>query len=369
MRVLFLTQYGLLAASSRTRVFQYLPLLAQHGFRCRVLTILPDRAIGGSQILVTQRHWRKLSYYAWASWRTAAMGLLFWWLASRSDLLFIQKVILPAPLRWLLVRRRKPLLYDFDDAIFTTEVRGGSWLARWKQRRNAAGLPGMLRLAQAAVVENAYTGAYAARFCPTVQITGPIDTAGHRPAATRPPRPEVVLGWIGSATTLPYLLAITAPLQRLCGRHPEVRLHIVGADQVVLDGVPVRLFPWQLDTEVAALQECDIGLMPLPDDPWTRGKGGYKLLQYMAVGLPVVASPVGINREMVRDGENGFLATTDGEWEDRLEELIADPARRRRLGQCGRELVTARYSLVCAADALAAAMRRAMQNAGGRGAE
>ena len=112
MRILFVTQYGVLAASSRTRVFQYLPYLRALGAECRVLAVLPD--IAGSQLMDTSQSWRKLLYYAWAAWRTSLCGLRAFWYARRSDLVLIQKVILPAPLRWLFGRCRAPLVYDLS---------------------------------------------------------------------------------------------------------------------------------------------------------------------------------------------------------------------------------------------------------------
>ena len=345
MRALFLTQYGILAASSRTRVFKYLPYLEQGGVECRVLTVLPDRGISGSQILVTRNSWRKLRYYLWATWRTLTCGLLLWWLAPRYHLLFIQKVILPAPVRWLLKHRRRPLLFDFDDAIFTTEVRQQHWLAAWKQRRNAGGLPAMLELADRAIVENEYTGAFAARYGPVTTITGPIDTQEHSPTGRPQNVDQLVLGWIGSATTVPYLDMIKGPLQRLGRRFTHLRLRLIGAAAVDIKGLPVETKSWCLEEEVADLQGFDIGLMPIPDDPWTRGKGGYKLLQYMAVGLPVVTSPVGVNRQIVRDGHNGFWARDPAEWEDRLARLIVDPELRATMGQRGREIVETEYAL------------------------
>lgn len=347
MKVLFATQYGMLAASSRTRVFQYLPYLQAQGIQARVITVLPDRGLGGSQLQVTHSPWSKLGYYLWAAWRTFGCGLQVWWAARDAEALFIQKVIFPLPVRWLLRWRRPPVVYDFDDAIFTTEVRRQHWLAAWKQRRNAAGLPAMLRLADHALVENKYTAAFAAGHCPLVStITGPIDTrryiADSEPAAARD---EVVLGWIGSATTLPYLQLIRDPLARLGRRFPQLRLRVIGAVVVELEGLPVEARPWSLEGEVEDLRSFDIGLMPVPDDPWTRGKGGYKLLQYMATGLPVVTSPVGVNCQIVRDGETGFWARTPEEWEERLARLIADPALRRRMGQRGRAAMEAEYTL------------------------
>lgn len=343
VRILFVTQYGVLAASSRTRVFQYLPYLEGLGAECRVLTVLPD--ITGSQLLVTAQSWRKLLYYSWASWRTLYCGLRAFWVAWRSDLVLIQKVILPAPLRWLFGRCSTPLVYDFDDAIFTTEVRRQNWLAAWKERRNSTGVPAMLRLCKLAVVENDYTASFAARHCPrTLQITGPIDTKHYRPGPAKDRR-EVVLGWIGSASTLPYLDLIREPLKQLGQRFPQVRLRIIGAERVAVEGIETAAVAWSLEGEVEDLQDFDIGLMPMPDDPWTRGKGGYKLLQYMATGLPVLTSPVGINQQIVEDGCQGFWARTEEEWTARLETLVTDEALRRRMGRAGRQRVEAVYAL------------------------
>ena len=343
VRILFVTQYGVLAASSRTRVFQYLPYLKELGAECRVLTVLPD--ITGSQLLVTSQSWRKLLYYVWASWRTFFCGLGAFWIARKSDLVLIQKVILPAPLRWLFAHCPTPLVYDFDDAIFTTEVRRQNWLASWKERRNSIGVPAMLRLCSLALLENDYTASFAARHCPrTDQITGPIDTDHYCPGPQKHRR-EVVLGWIGSASTSAYLDLVREPLKELARRLPQVRLCIVGAEQIEVQGIATEAKPWKIESEVEDLQNFDIGLMPMPDDPWTRGKGGYKLLQYMAVGLPVLTSPVGINQQIVEDGCQGFWARTSEEWLARLEELVIDGELRRRMGREGRRRVEAVYAL------------------------
>ena len=343
VRILFVTQYGVLAASSRTRVFQYLPYLKELGAECRVLTVLPD--ITGSQLLVTSQSWRKLLYYVWASWRTFFCGLGAFWIARKSDLVLIQKVILPAPLRWLFAHCPTPLVYDFDDAIFTTEVRRQNWLASWKERRNSIGVPAMLRLCSLALLENDYTASFAARHCPRIdQITGPIDTDHYCPGPQKHRR-EVVLGWIGSASTSAYLDLVREPLKELARRLPQVRLCIVGAEQIEVQDIATEAKPWQIESEVEDLQNFDIGLMPMPDDPWTRGKGGYKLLQYMAVGLPVLTSPVGINQQIVEDGCQGFWARTSEEWLARLEELVIDGELRRRMGREGRRRVEAVYAL------------------------
>lgn len=346
MRVLFVTQYGMLAPSSRTRVFQYLPYLQERGVGTRVITVLADDAIAGSQVKVTERPFRKISYYSWASWRTWLCGLKAWWDCGRFDLLFIQKVILPAPVRLLLRWRRIPVIFDFDDAIFTTEVQGKrqNWLARWKERRNSRGVPAMLRLCEKAIVENEYTGTYASRFCSVAKITGPVDTRRFKKSA-RKTQQKVVLGWIGSATSVQYLKLIEGPLRRLALQYPEVAVRVIGANGWHLPGIEVETKDWTLEEESKDLADFDVGLMPITEDSWTLGKGGYKLLQYMASALPVVASPVGINSEIVEEGETGYLASSEGEWEDRLTRLIEDASLRERMGSRGRMVAENRYSL------------------------
>jgi glycosyltransferase involved in cell wall biosynthesis len=337
----------MLAPSSRTRVFQYLPFLHGRGIETRIITVLPDRAIAGSQVTVTARPLRKAAYYLWATWRTLRCGLSAGSACGRFDLLFIQKVILPAPVRLMLRWRRVPIIFDFDDAIFTTEVgttSGGGWLVRWKQRRNTKGLPAMLGLARKAIVENDYTGDYAARLCPVAKITGPIDTSLFRKAPVNG-QGKVVLGWIGSATSVQYLELIKGPLSRLAHQYPQVIVRVVGANGWQLPGVNVETKDWRLEEEGQDLADFDVGLMPIIEDSWTLGKGGYKLLQYMASALPVVASPVGINNEIVQDGVTGFLADSDREWEDRLAQLVQDASLRQRMGAGGRTLVENRYSL------------------------
>ena len=346
MRVLFVTQYGASMASSRTRVFQYLPYLHRRGIETRVITVVPDGATGGPGLLATERPWRKVFYYLRTWCRSLLCGCRAWRSSLDCDLLFVQKVIFPWPVRILLRLRRSRMLFDFDDAIFTSEIRGRHWTAAWKERRNRRGLPGMLKLAEGAVVENDYTGAYAARHCRVTRITGPVDTEAIRPpSGGRAAGENVVVGWIGSASSAQYLDLLRTPLARLGERCPGIRLRLVGAASWSCAGLPVETKEWRLEEESGDLAGFDIGIMPLTEDPWTLGKGGYKLLQYMASALPVVASPVGINAEIVVDGITGYLAGNDKQWEEKLFALAADQELRARMGREGRERVEAGYSL------------------------
>lgn len=204
----------------------------------------------------------------------------------------------------------------------------------------------MLRAASGAIVENTYTATYAERYCPRVSIiTGPIDTERYSPGSAVEACDCVVLGWIGSYTSATYLELIRGPLAELGARHRHLRLCLIGEGGFYTDAVPMEWRPWSLETEVQDLRGFDIGLMPLPDDPWTRGKGGYKLLQYLSMCIPAVSSPVGINREIVDDGVNGFCAGSHDEWVSCLERLIRNRALRHRMGKAGRAKMEACYSL------------------------
>jgi len=342
MKVLFLTNNGRQAAPSRTRVFDYLPFFKAAGIEVDVRVVIPDRlfswAASGGQA-------RRFAYCFRVLWRSLWIGLWTAWTAPRYDVIFIQRVLFPFPIPWILRRYRQKIIFDFDDAIFTTHVAHTGRMGRLRAWFRGRGLPPVLRMACHAIVENTYTATYAAQHCPAVSIiTGPIDTDRYRPGQ-KTGRKGVVLGWIGSRTTTRYLELIRAPLTELAHRHPRLSICLIGAEGFEPDGLPVTLRRWSLETEVADLQTFDIGLMPLPDDVWTRGKGGYKLLQYLSMGVPVVASPVGINREIVKDGVNGFLAASDREWMTGLERLIRDPDLRRRMGADGRGKMEACYSL------------------------
>jgi len=342
MHVLFVAQYGPLAASSRTRVFDYLPLLSKAGVAADCVIVISDawvRRLNAGGVA------NRFLYY-WVAWvRTWFVGFCCLWRVKHCDVLFIQKVLFPSPIAKLLRRYRHKIIFDFDDAIFTLEKVGNGFFKQVRQRRRQRGLPGMLEAAFCAVVENAYTAEYAGKFCTRVErITGPIDTTRYAPGK-RKPEDEVVLGWIGSPTTTAYLDLIREPLEELGRRYAHVTLCLIGASSFEFDGLPMVTHEWSLNTEVTHLSRFDIGLMPLPEDAFTRGKGGYKLLQYMAMALPVVASPVEINREIVEDGENGFLADHSADWVVSLSRLIEDGDLRRRMGQSGRKKMEQDFSL------------------------
>jgi glycosyltransferase involved in cell wall biosynthesis len=165
------------------------------------------------------------------------------------------------------------------------------------------------------------------------------------------PKANFVVGWIGSPTTAGYLGMVEEAFRQLGGLG-DVWLRTCGSGPIQWEGIRSDTVEWTEGTEVRVIQTFDVGIMPLPNTPWTQGKCGYKLIQYMACGLPVVASPVGANRRIVREGINGFLAGSTEDWVQALVFLRDHPAARARMGQAGRKDVEARYSLQVAAPRL-----------------
>ena len=264
---------------------------------------------------------------------------------QRWDVILLYREMLPLgpPIfERLLAKKGIPIVYDFDDAIFLPEVSEANqrflWL-KWPQKIGT-----ICRLSAYAIVGNGYLKDYALQFTPRVSViptTIDTDTYTLKPSAEI--RETPVIGWSGSMTTLKHLRVIEPTLRALRCTTPY-RLKVVGQRGVEMDGLDVESKDWDRKTEVADLQSFDIGMMPLPDDAWARGKCGLKLLQYMAVGVPTVASPVGVNVEIIQDGINGFLASTEQEWVAKLQLLISDRALRERLAKAGRETIEQKYA-------------------------
>jgi glycosyltransferase involved in cell wall biosynthesis len=238
-----------------------------------------------------------------------------------------------------------PIVFDFDDAIYLPNVGGeaGS-LARLLRRPEKTAR--IISLSSVVIAGNETLKHYASSYNDNIAvIPTPVDTDHFRP----PPEPalsdSIVIGWIGSNTTAPYLQMVEPALEELSRRHPNLELRIVGGSYQPAAVPHVSLRRWGLESELRELHGFDIGIMPMPDTEWTRGKCGFKTLFYMSVGLPSVSSPVGITTEIIQDGVNGYLASSTRQWVDRLGALIEDIETRRRIGQAGRQTVEEKFSL------------------------
>jgi glycosyltransferase involved in cell wall biosynthesis len=338
MRVVAFTKYGAQAASTRQRLLQYLPALRDAGIHVDWYPLLGDDYVRG---LTQGTKPSKLSiarHYADRMGQIAA--------ARGADALWIYAELfpyLPAAFERLAFAGRVPVVYDFDDAFFHQYDQAPRPLVR---RMLSGKLEPLLRGAAICACGNAYLQDYADRFCDrTVILPTVVDTDAYVPSPREQDR-SLSIGWIGTPSTWQYVQAILPLLAELAAEH-GLRVRVVGAGAgAEADGFDgLDLVSWQEETEITEVQRMDIGIMPLPDESWARGKSGYKLIQYMACGLPVVASPVGVNAEIVVPGETGFLARTTEEWRNALVTLLNDAATRRRMGENGRRRAEASYSL------------------------
>jgi glycosyltransferase involved in cell wall biosynthesis len=290
----------------------------------------------------------------------AAWAGRLWEAVSRleADLVYVFRegaLVGPAVAERLLALRR-PFVFDFDDAVW---VRYLSPLNSYFSYLRFPGKTATLcRAARHVMAGNAYLGAYASRYNAQVSIVPTtVETSICRPRPSR--RAGIpVIGWTGSFSTAPYLQLLKGALERLRRRH-AFRVKVIGANRFSLEGVDVEVVPWRVATEIEDLWDIDVGVMPLPDAEWERGKCGLKALQYMALAVPAVVSPVGVNREIVEHGRTGFHATNEDEWVDALDRLLGDPELRDRVGRAGRALVETRYSAAAVAPSVADVFRSA----------
>jgi glycosyltransferase involved in cell wall biosynthesis len=330
------------------RSYQYLPYLRELGIIVESQPLFDDRYIrrlyGGRRRLAAPI----LAGYAKRLWHLLT--------ASRFDLLWIEYELFPWLPAWferLLSRVGVPYVVDYDDAIFHRYDSHRNPLVRRLLSRK---IDQVMRGARLVIAGNDYIAAHAQRAgarrverVPTV-----VDLTRYQVPAPSPDRPYTV-GWIGQPLTAPYLQLVREALVET-GREDGMRVTLVGSGPVTLDHVAVDIRPWSESSEVAELQQFDVGIMPLPDAAWERGKCGYKLVQYMACGRPVVASPVGASRDIVEHGTNGFLARTVPEWVQSLRAL-RDPALRARMGTAGRAKVEQAYCVQVLVPRLASLLR------------
>jgi glycosyltransferase involved in cell wall biosynthesis len=353
VRVLAFTRYGPRAASTRQRLLQYIPHLRGAGIEVEHHALLPDDYV---ESLVTGRRyplWRVAGNYL------ARIGQLR--RARHFDLIWVYADLLPylpAFLERLAIGGGKPVVHDLDDAFFHHYDAMPNALVR---RVLGSKFAKLLSHAAACCCGNAYVRDYAAQYCDrSIILPTVVDTSIYRPAGSKPASGPLVIGWIGSPSTWPNVRPLLPMLAKLCAEQ-GVRLRVVGAGRAAeadrFSGLD--LVDWSEASEVAEVQSMDIGIMPLIDGPFERGKSGYKLIQYLACGLPVVASPIGVNCEIVTDGENGFIATSEAEWRTALIRLIEDSALRARLGRAGRSRVEADYSLSSQAPRLVEVLQAA----------
>jgi glycosyltransferase involved in cell wall biosynthesis len=328
------------AASTRFRLEQFFPALHRAGITPVLRPFLDEAGFGiiykpGAPV-------EKL----FAAVRSIGDRLIDLARASRADGVLIHReaaLIGPPILEWLLARGASlPLVFDVDDAVWVpySSPTYGARLSRWLKFPQKALFT--LSAASRVICGNPRLAEFARRFNRNVSVVPTIvDTDTFRPAPRSNPVP--VIGWIGTHSSLQYLRMLVPVLRRLAERR-RFRLQVVGGD-LAEPGLPIDQRQWTLAREIRDFQALDIGLYPLAEDEWALGKSGFKAIQYMACGVPVVASPVGVTNDIIEHGHNGFLARSLAEWEDYLERLLDDAELRTRLGERGRRDAVGRWSL------------------------
>jgi hypothetical protein len=338
LNIVMLSRYDRTGASSRLRMFQYAPYLEDHG--CSVVKA-PFFDSAYLTHLYSGRH------DATAAARSY-LGRLRQLLQTRkADLLWIEKELLPW-IPWIIERtlipRGTPVVTDYDDAIFHRYDLHGSGVVR---RLLGTKIDNLMKHSRLVLAGNTYlknrahaAGARRIEIVPTV-----VDIESYAAktflAGSRTP----YIGWIGTPSTWKQYVTPMMPLLGGIIETHSARMMAVGAGQAADLHPLLDILPWSEESEVAMIQKMDIGIMPLTDTPWARGKCGYKLIQYLACGLPVVASPVGVNADLIEHGVNGFLASTHAEWRSALGKLLSDADLRLRMGAAGRRKIELDYSL------------------------
>lgn len=341
MKVLFIEPYPIEGPSSRYRVEQYIPYFRKSGIKC---IVRPFVSLKFYKILYKRGfYFRKVLFFLQSSLKR----FIDIFIAIRCDVIFIHLEAFPfgPPLfEWLLAKFDKKIIYDLDDAIYlrTTSsanrfLKNFKWPSKIKE---------IIKMSKHVITCNEYLANYARKFNKNVTTIHTLVDIDKFVPKNKDVTHDITIGWIGSHSTTPYLVGLKNVFFRLSKKF-KFNLKIVGAadHNIKIDGIKIINLDWNLKDEIEQFQSLDIGVYPLPNDEWIRGKTGFKTIQYMSVGVPCVVSKVGTNKDIIKDGINGFLVETEDEWVEKLSRLIEDTELRKKIGLAGRETVKEKFSL------------------------
>ncbi len=284
--------------------------------------------------------------------------------ASKYDAVLLYRaanMVGPAYLEKFMRMRGYPIIFDFDDAIFMTDVSKAN--ERFKWAKFSGKTADICRLSTGITVGNEYLAEYARRYNDNVHVVPTsIDTNRYQPIENKPENERVIIGWTGSSTSQYHLEEFEPVLAELVKRRSDIEIRVISNREPAFKSVPYVWREWSAATEVEETSRFDIGIMPLPDNDWTRGKCAAKALICMSLGIPAICSDVGANREVVKHGANGFLAKTPEQWLNCFDALIDDRALRNRFGAAARQTVVENYSMKKCGELFADVVRKTVED-------
>ncbi len=340
-KILFLTVHRPdRSPSQRFRFEQYLNFLRENNYDCThsfLLDVAADKIFYSKGKILGKLNIAIKSFFE------------LWNLSSKAndyDFIFIQRETFMLGTSFFEKRFSKSkakLIFDFDDSIWLLDVSNANKKFAWL--KNPDKTSEIIALCDVVVGGNPYLCNYAKQFNKNIKlIPTTIDTVEYRNKGNK--NTSVCIGWSGSLTTLKHFDFAVPFLKKLKEKYGDkIFIKAIGDPNYKNESINVISLPWKKETEVEELSTFDIGIMPLPDDKWASGKCGLKGLQYMALEIPTIMSPVGVNSEIIQDGENGFLASTEEEWIEKLTKLIESKELREKIGKAGRKTVEERYSI------------------------
>ena len=346
MNVIFLFPYPLgQSPSQRFRFEQYLEHLASRGI---TYSTYPFWSAKTWEILYKRGHYfTKVAGFIGGVLRRFSVFAS----AQKADIVFIHRECMPVGppiIEWLLARvSRKKIIYDFDDAIWLPNTSAENKLValiKWHSKVSS-----VCRWSYKVSCGNSYLHDFARKYSNNVVINPTtIETESwHNPLlySISKPADVVTIGWTGTHSTLKYLDLVIDALQKIEAKFPQVRLVVIADKKPSLPLNRIVFIPWSKTREIEDLLQFDIGIMPLADDIWAKGKCGFKALQYLSLNIPALASPVGVNSDIIDHGVNGFLCHDTDDWYEYLKLLIEDAGHRKQMGLNGRRKIIDHYSV------------------------
>lgn len=242
-----------------------------------------------------------------------------------------------------LSKKNPPLIYDFDDSIWLNDTSAGNQNLSWLKKPQKTAK--ICSYADLVTVGNKYLSDYASDYNQNVKVIPTVINTDYHVSAKISVDNQICIGWTGTETTLKHFEIAIPVLKKIYDKYGDkVKFRVIVNFPYTCNEIPLEVIPWSREDEIEQLSQIDIGIMPLPDDQWSRGKCGFKGLQYMSLEIPTIMSPVGVNTGIINDGENGFLAVNEAEWEDKISQLIESKELRHKFGLAGRQTIIEKYS-------------------------